>query len=228
MSSRLPTETRQAELVAAALALASERSPPLITTADIAAAVGISQGAVFKHFATKDAIWLAAMAWVHCSLLDRLDLAAIGATAMAAATAAAAAPSATTTALGDSAGTGTPGPLDAMRAMFMAHVDFVTAHPGVPRVLFHELQNPQASPVKQQVQALMVAYQQRLRRLLAAAADQAPGLAPGLDHEAAAALFVGMVQGLVMQAMASGQLARMATQTGPMFTLYLRAIGGAR
>ena len=199
MSPRLPTETRQAELVAAALALASECSPPLITTADIAAAVGISQGAVFKHFATKDALWQAAMAWVHTSLLARLEAAEDRAT----------------------------GPLDAMRAMFMAHVDFVTAHPGVPRVLFHELQNPQASPVKQQVQALMVAYQQRLRRLLAAA-DQAPGLAPGLDHEAAAALFVGMVQGLVMQAMASGQLARMSTQAGPMFTLYLRSIGAGR
>lgn len=217
MSSRLPTETRQAELVAAALALASERSPPLITTADIANAVGISQGAVFKHFATKDAIWLAAMAWVHSSLLDRLDLAAIGATATA-----------TPAATAQASAAAAPGPLDAMRAMFMAHVDFVTAHPGVPRVLFHELQNPQASPVKQQVQALMVAYQQRLRRLLAAAAEQAPGLAPGLDHEAAAALFVGMVQGLVMQAMASGSLARMTAQAGPMFTLYLRAIGGAR
>jgi TetR/AcrR family transcriptional regulator len=200
MSPRLPTETRQAELVAAALALASACSPPLITTADIATAVGISQGAVFKHFATKDALWLAAMGWVQTTLLARLDAAAAG----------------------------TAGPLDTMRAMFTAHVDFVVAHPGVPRVLFHELQNPQASPVKQQVQALMVAYQQRLRRLLAAAADQSPGLAPGLDHEAAAALFVGMVQGLVMQAMASGQLARMPAQAGPMFTLYLRAIGGAR
>lgn len=200
MSPRLPTETRQAELVAAALALASGCSPPLITTADIAAAVGISQGAMFKHFATKDALWQAAMAWVHTSLLARLEAAEGRAT----------------------------DPLDAMRAMFMAHVDFVTAHPGVPRVLFHELQNPQASPVKQQVQALMGTYQQRLRRLLAAAADQAPGLAPGLDLEAAAALFVGMVQGLVMQAMASGQLARMSAQAGPMFTLYLRAIGAGR
>lgn len=196
MSSRPPTETRQAELDAAALALASACSPPLTTTADIAAAVGISQGAVFKHFATKDALWQAAMAWVHTTLLARLEAAEGRAT----------------------------GPLDAMRAIFMAHVDFVTTHPGVPRVLFHELQNPQASPVKQQVQALMSAYQQRLRRLLAVAADQAPGL----NREAGAALFVGMVQGLVMQAMASGQLARMSTQTGLMFTLPLRAIGAGR
>lgn len=202
MPSRLPTETRQAEIAAAALSLAREYSPPSITTADIAAAVGISQGAVFKHFATKDAIWQAAMAWVHISLLARLDSAAAAA--------------------------GATGPLDAMRAMFLAHVDFVTLNPGVPRVLFYELQNPQASAVKQQVQALMVAYQQRLQQLLATAADQAPGLAPGLDHAAAAALFIGMVQGLVMQAMASGQLARLTTQAGPMFTLYLRAIGGGR
>jgi TetR/AcrR family transcriptional regulator len=199
MSSRLPTEERQAELVAAALVLASACSPPLITTADIATAVGISQGAVFKHFATKDALWQAAMAWVHSSLLARLEAAAAGAA----------------------------DPLEAMRAMFMAHVEFVAAHPGVPRLLFHELQNPQATPVKQQVQALLAAYQQRLRRLLAAA-GQAPGLAPGLDHEAAAALFVGMVQGLVMRAMASGQVERMTAQAGPMFTLYLRAIGGVR
>jgi TetR/AcrR family transcriptional regulator len=199
MSSRLPTEERQAELVTAALVLASACSPPLITTADIATAVGISQGAVFKHFATKDALWQAAMAWVHSSLLARLEAAAAGAA----------------------------DPLEAMRAMFMAHVEFVAAHPGVPRLLFHELQNPQATPVKQQVQALLAAYQQRLRRLLAAA-GQAPGLAPGLDHEAAAALFVGMVQGLVMRAMASGQVERMTAQAGPMFTLYLRAIGGVR
>jgi TetR/AcrR family transcriptional regulator len=199
MSSRLPTEERQAELVAAALVLASACSPPLITTADIATAVGISQGAVFKHFATKDALWQAAMAWVHSSLLARLEAAAAGAA----------------------------DPLEAMRAMFMAHVEFVAAHPGVPRLLFHELQNPQATPVKQQVQALLAAYQQRLRRLLAAA-GQAPGLVPGLDHEAAAALFVGMVQGLVMRAMASGQVERMTAQAGPMFTLYLRAIGGVR
>ena len=47
---RLPTEARQAEIVAAALHLAQDRSPGTITTTDLAGALGLSQGALFKHF----------------------------------------------------------------------------------------------------------------------------------------------------------------------------------
>ena len=65
---RLPTEERQAAIVTAALELARETSPALITTSDIAAGVGVTQGALFKHFPTKDAIWLAAMGWVRRQL----------------------------------------------------------------------------------------------------------------------------------------------------------------
>ena len=61
---RLPTEARQAEIVAAALRLAQLSSPESITTADLAGALGLSQGALFKHFPSKDAVWLAAMTWV--------------------------------------------------------------------------------------------------------------------------------------------------------------------
>ena len=76
MQTRLSTEERQAEIVAAALRLARESSPALITSGDIAAAIGVTQGAVFKHFPTKDAIWLAAMRWVRESLLQKLQAAA--------------------------------------------------------------------------------------------------------------------------------------------------------
>ena len=106
MQIRLPTEERQAEIVEAALRLARESSPALITTGDIAAAIGVTQGAVFKHFPTKDAIWLAAMRWVRETLLQKLQAAA------------------------DEAAT----PLDALAAMFRAHVEFVIAHPGVARL----------------------------------------------------------------------------------------------
>lgn len=56
VQTRLPTEKRQAEIVAAALRLARDVSPVLITTNDLAAVIGVSQGAVFKHFPSKDAI----------------------------------------------------------------------------------------------------------------------------------------------------------------------------
>ncbi len=198
MQTRLPTEERQAEIVAAALHLARELSPALITTSDIAAAVGVTQGAVFKHFPTKDAIWLAAMAGVREQLL-----AALAAAAQAA-----------------------PSPLDALGAVFRAHVGFVVAHPGVPRLIFHELQRPSDSPVKQEVRALLQSYRKLLLGLLDAAVAQ--GQVPAsLDQPAAATLFVGIVQGLVMQSMLSGKPGAMKAEAERVFALYLRGIGEA-
>ena len=53
---KLPTGQRQASLVQAAVRLAAERSPAQVTTGDLARAVGITQGAVFRYFASKQAL----------------------------------------------------------------------------------------------------------------------------------------------------------------------------
>jgi len=195
MQTRLPTEERQAEIVAAALRLAREASPTLITTSDIAAAVGVTQGAVFKHFPTKDAIWLAAMRWVREQLQAALTQAAQAA----------------------------PTPLASLEAVFKAHVAFVASHPGVPRLIFHELQQATDSAVKQEVRTLLQAYRKLLMSLLGAAAER--GQVPAdLDREAAATLFVGIVQGLVMQSMLSGKPATLKAQADRVFAIYRRGI----
>jgi AcrR family transcriptional regulator len=198
MQVRLSTEERQAEIVATALRLARESSPALITTADIATEIGITQGAVFKHFPTKDAIWLAAMRWVRATLLQRLQAAA------------------------DQAGS----PLDALGAMFRAHVEFVVAHPGVPRFIFHELQQPADSAAKLEVRAVLQGYRKMLLGLLAQAIEHNE-VNPDLDPEAAATGFIGLIQGLVMQSMLTGRTAAMRQQADAVFTLYRRGLGGA-
>lgn len=196
MQIRLSTEERQAEIVATALRLARESSPALITTGDIAAAIGVTQGAVFKHFPTKDAIWLAAMRWVRQTLLQRLQAAA------------------------DDAAT----PLDALAAMFRAHVEFVIAHPGVPRFIFHELQQPADSEAKLEVRAVLQGYRKLLLGHLAASIEQRL-VSPDLDAEAAATSFVGLIQGLVMQSMLTGRTAAMRPQADAIFGLYRRGLG---
>lgn len=198
MQTRLPTEERQAEIVAAALKLACENSPAVITTSDIAAAVGVTQGAVFKHFPTKDAIWLAAMKWVRERLLLKLDEAAQA---------------------GHSA-------VQGLEAVFRAHVAFVAAHPGAPKIIFHELQQPVNSPVKLEVRALLQTYRQQLLALFRAGIKSGQ-LPAGLDQEAAATLFVGIVQGLVMQSMLTGKSSAMKAQADSVFALYLRGIRAA-
>jgi AcrR family transcriptional regulator len=175
--------------------LAQSNSPASITTTDLAGAVGVSQGALFKHFASKEAIWLAVMVWVTENLLRALREAA------------------------ESADT----PAQALRCVFDAHVRFVMTHPGVPRVIFHELQQPEDSELKQQVRGLMRSYRQLLQELLQSLV-QCGDAAVGLDVSAATTLFMGIVQGLVMQSLLSGQIANMSTQAASVFDLYLRGI----
>lgn len=198
MQTRLPTEERQAEIVTAALRLARDTSPALITTTDFASAVGLTQGAVFKHFPTKDAIWVAALQWVRGELMQSLRAAAAEA----------------------------PTPLDGLSAMFRAHVDFVVAQPGVPRLIFNELQQPADSATKQEVRAMLQGYRKLLLDTLEQAVAQGQVVAD-LDREAAATTFVGLIQGLVMQAMLVGRPAAMRPQADRVFALYLRSLGDA-
>jgi AcrR family transcriptional regulator len=185
------TEVSQASLVEAALLLAAQRSPADITTADLARAVGISQGAVFRHFASKEAIWLAVLDWVAGTLMTRLQSAAANADRAA---------------------------LPALRAVFLAHVDFVTRYPGVPRLIFQELQHPGDTALKSRVRELMQRYRQLLLAVLQHAKTQ-QALRPDVDLQAAAVLFIGSVQGLVMQALLADDVHAMAAQAPGVFAI---------
>ena len=77
---RLSVEERRAATVQAVMDLAAEQNPSNITTAAIAKQMGLTQGAIFRHFPTKDAIFQAVMAWVAERLLARVDKAAQGIT----------------------------------------------------------------------------------------------------------------------------------------------------
>lgn len=188
------TQDRRAQLVQAALLLAARSSPSDITTAELARVVGLTQGAVFKHFDSKEDIWLAVVDWTHHTLMQDLKTVAAG-----------------------NAGCGQA--LQALRAVFMAHIDFVQRYPGAPRLIFQELQHARATPLKTRVQALLADYRQLLAQLLEQARSER-SVAFGLDTGAAAILFIGAIQGLVMQSLISGSLARLHEQAQPVFDLY--------
>ena len=73
------------------------------------------------------------------------------------------------------------------------------------------------------VQQLVGSYGARLHRLLAQ--GQAQGeLRADLDVQAAATFFIGTVQGLVMQSLISGDMARMCGDAPRVFAIYQRGI----
>jgi AcrR family transcriptional regulator len=196
---RLRTDERQREIVAAVLALARERGPDSITTQAIADRIGVTQGALFRHFPDKEAIWLAVFAWVRESLGAVIDAAVAKADT----------------------------PLARLNQAFLAHVAFVAANPGVPRMLFHELQYPGDSPVRAEVGAMIAAYSRRLARLFAQA-RKAGELPADLDATLAPALFIGAIQGLVIQSALDGNETAMVKRARQLFPLLLDGYRGRR
>jgi AcrR family transcriptional regulator len=192
----LSADLRRAKTVAAVVELAASNDPGNLTTGQIASAMGVSQGAVFRHFPDKMAIWTAVLEWTCAELNCRFD--AVVARR----------------------------PLARLEEMLAAHVDFVIAFPGVPRILFGELQRAGDTPTKAIVQGLMTGYRKRVARELSAARD-AGEIAADTDVEAATVLFLAMVQGMVMQALAVDDFSAMPALARRLFCLFRQSLGEA-
>lgn len=192
---RLSSEERQGEIIRVAIELAAEKGVDSVTTQDMADAMHLTQGAIFRHFATKDDIWVAVMQWIRERLMNVLSKAAADAA----------------------------DPLDAIQRMFLAHIAFISKHPAIPRLLFSELLHKKNSKLRQLIQEIISGYEARIAGLLEAAKSQS--LAPAdLDSKSAAVLYIGMIQGLVMQASIFSGKRSLLQEAEKTFPIYLHGI----
>jgi AcrR family transcriptional regulator len=192
---RLGADERREEIIRVTLALAAKQGVDDVTTQDMAQAMGVTQGAVFRHFPSKDSIWLAVMQWVRERLMGVLGRAA---------------------ALGRD-------PLDALQRMFFAHIDFIAGHPAIPRVLMSEHLHGRSPALRQLVTEIMLAYEAKITGLLVDA--KAQGLARGdLDAHAAATLYIGMIQGLVLQTSILRDQRTLVAEAARTFPIFLQAV----
>ena len=195
----LKSDERRAATVEAVIDLAARHNPSEITTTQIARQMGVTQGALFRHFASKDAVWAAVMEWVSDRLLGRVEDVAAKA----------------------------DGPLEALEAMFLTHIEFVIEHPGVPRMLFGELQNQEDTAAKKTVRHLLGRYavviETQVKR------GQAIGeIRDSIQASVVASLFVGTIQGIVMQALLTGDASKIASSAPQIFEIFVRGIRAER
>lgn len=188
-------QQRRRQTVETLIDLAAEQNPNAITTQALADQMGLTQGAIFRHFPTKQAIFSGVMDWVAVRLMKRIDN-AIASESKA---------------------------IKKLEAMFFAHITFVSKHPGIPRILFGELQHNKDSIPKQMVQKLIGQYANKLQIVMQTGKDSGE-LTPDLDIEAAALLFIGSIQGLVMQSMLASDPKYMIDRAESVFNVYQRAL----
>ena len=188
---RLSTEERQSEIIRVSIELAAEKGVDSVTTQDMADAMQLTQGAIFRHFATKDDIWVAVVEWIRDRLMKVVGKAAADAT----------------------------DPLNAIERMFFAHITFISKHPAIPRLLFSELLHKKNSKLRQLIEGIISGYEAKIAGLLDAAKSQSL-VSDDLDSQSAAVLYIGMIQGLVMQSSIFGgkrSLQHQAEKTFPIF-----------
>lgn len=191
----LPADERRAVTVEAVINLAAEKNPSEITTQAIAERMELTQGAIFRHFPNKEAILQAVMAWVSQRLLHRIDKAALG----------------------------IDSPAAALEAVFLAHINFIAEHPGVPRLLFAELQRKEQSLPKKMVQTLLQQYRGRIHALLEKGKQQGE-FSADLNVNAAVLLFVGSIQGLVVQSLLLNDVAQIRNDAPDIFAIYRQGL----
>lgn len=196
---RLPSHERRAEIVAAVVELARERGPEAITTQAIADRVALTHGALFRHFADKEAIWGAVFDWVQRDLGAAVDAAFARGGA----------------------------PVEILERVFLAHARFIARHPGAPRILYHALQGAERTPTHERVHAMVAAYTGRVAACLRAARD-AGELSAALDPAIGATLFVATLQGLAVQRSLLGGEGGVIDAARAAFSLLLDGMRGVR
>jgi hypothetical protein len=119
----------------------------------------------------------------------------------------------------DKAASDATDPLNAIERMFFAHITFIGKHPAIPRLLFSELLHKKNSKLRQLIEGIISGYEAKIAGLLDAAKSQSL-VSDDLDSQSAAVLYIGMIQGLVMQSSIFGgkrSLQHQAEKTFPIF-----------
>lgn len=196
---RKSAELRKAEIVAAVLDLADRIGPDRVTTGAAAAAVGVSQAALFRHFPTKAEMWLAVADHVAGELAIAWQRAM----------------------------TGTDGPIDRVTALVGAQLGQIVSTPALPMLLFSRELNVGNEDLRAAFRGLLMKFQGLIVTELAR--GQAAGsLRREVAPEDAAVLLTSLVQGMAIRWSLGARNFSLIEEGTRLLDVQLRLLAGKR
>lgn len=170
MLTRKTAECRKAEIVKTALRLADELGPDRLTTVAVAKAVGVTQPGIFRHFPTKQDLWLAVAAQIAQTMTDAWEIALATETI----------------------------PQKRLTALITVQLRQIEAHPAIPAILHSRELHIENAGLRAKFVALMTQFQTLLVEILTE--GSARGLfRADLAPKDAAILLISLVQGLAIR-----------------------------
>lgn len=165
MAQRLSSEERRRQIINATLDIISERGFGNLTTAEIAARVGVSEGAIFKHFSTKVEILQEVLLFIREMLLPMTNRVA---------------------------GENIAAPAK-LEKILRAKFNFFSKYPGVPKIIFSEQVHLSDEGLRDILFATVKGYSKRIHDIIQEGIEQG-FFKKGLDPEMATEAFLGLIQ----------------------------------
>lgn len=170
MRTRKPADSRKSEIVAATLHLADELGPDRLTTLAVAKAVGLTQPGIFRHFPTKQDLWLAVAADISESMTAAWDE-VLAAYAL---------------------------PEDRLEALLQVQLRQISANPAIPAILHSRELNTENAALRATFVGLMTRFQALLVTVIEDGRGQGV-FRPDLASQDAVILLISLVQGLAIR-----------------------------
>lgn len=167
---RKTSDLRKAEIVATILGLADRIGPDRVTTGAVAAEVGVTQAAVFRHFPTKAAMWNAVADHVADALTTAWDEALAK----------------------------TEPPVDRVKALIGAQLDQIAMTPAMPMLLFSRELNVENAALRAAFRGRLAAFHGHLVHQVAEG-QQSQSLRRDVAAEDVAVLLTSLVQGVAIR-----------------------------
>jgi len=182
---------RREEIARTALELAADVGVGAVSTQAIADAMGVSQATIFRHFATRDAVFQESIA-----LVSRLVMAQLGPI------------------FADKSASGA----QRLERLVVEHLRFIQANRGIPALLFSDTLHQGSTVLKADIRQLMKAYGGRVAGLVLEGVEDG-SITPSTDPTLLAQTVVTMVQGVVLRWSLFDHMFDLGTQSDVILTL---------
>jgi TetR/AcrR family transcriptional regulator len=196
---RVPVGSRKRQIVETILELVAARGTEAVSYQLVADAIGVTQPAVFRHFPTKEAMWLAVMDWLEERLVAIYSAVVEE--------------------------RGQPG-LVVLGCMFLGHVRLIERYPALAKFVFSDHLRLQYPSIQARFGRIHKAYTTRLRAVLDRAKAEGTVCA-SLASKDAATMFLSLIQGLAFQFAIARLPLALVPEAERVFTIYLQAITAA-
>ncbi|WP_426615184.1 TetR/AcrR family transcriptional regulator [Bradyrhizobium sp. McL0616] len=195
---RLQAEERKEQIVQTVLRLVHARGADSVSTQLIADTIGRSQGVVFRHFPTKEALWTEVLAWLQESLEGVW-----------------------TRALLDHRN---DSPVVRLEKILLGHVGLIEKFPAIVKVVMSDDLRHRYPTLNEQFQQLHIRYERHVTDLLAEAI-RVGQLPKGTNISDAATLYFCIIQGLGFQSAIAGLRSnKLVNLASKMFSFFVVAL----